>query len=81
MFDDYTQYWGCTEFLETLLKFSFFFGSGQSYPQWLKLPPGGGTYYEAYIHILHMPGYTRWLISVGADASGSGLIGFRLFSG
>ena len=33
-------------------------------------------YIHTYIHTLHMPGCTRWLISLGADASGSGFIGF-----
>ena len=37
--------------------------------------------HPAYIHTLHMPGCTRWLISLGADASGSGFSGFRLFPG
>ena len=31
-----------------------------------------------YIYVLHMPGSARWLITVGAYASGSGSIGFRL---
>ena len=31
-----------------------------------------------YIYVLHTPGSARWLIAVGAYASGSGSIGFRL---
>ena len=45
MFADYTQDWGCTEFLETLLNFFF-----RKWPNLLtvaNVTPGGGTCYEA----------------------------------